>query len=222
MTSLVVATLGCCIASFLVCGIPFGLLIARGSEGHVDVRKVGSGNIGMTNVARSVGARDALLTFLCDAGKGVLCTIVARLVIAAVAFGGDASMVAPFTPFGLASTLVYASCVLGHVFSPYLHFHGGKGISVGFGAGLGMYWPVGVGLLVVFLLFAVPSRYVSLGSICAAASLPVICLALGFGPLNTLPMAIVAVVVIWSHRQNIRKLARHEERRFTVRKGGER
>ena len=112
-------------------------------------------------------------------------------------------MVAPITPFGLASTLVYASCVLGHVFSPYLHFHGGKGISVGFGAGLGMYWPVGVGLLVVFLLFAVPSRYVSLGSVCAAASLPVICLALGFGPLNTLPMAIVAVVVIWSHRQNI-------------------
>ncbi len=142
--SLPILTAICALGCFLICGIPSGLIIARASSEHVDVRKVGSGNIGMTNVARSAGASAAALTLLCDAGKGAVAILLARLVIAQVAFGGDWSQTLAQAQGGLASATLYASCVLGHIFSPYLHFKGGKGISVGLGAGLGSsssYWP---------------------------------------------------------------------------------
>ncbi len=214
---MVAATAVAAIISFLVCGIPFGLLIAN-AEAHVDVRKTGSGNIGMTNVARSVGKRAAILTLLCDLGKGLLCMVVARYAIAAVCLGGDVAALDHTTAFGLSMSVVYLGCVFGHVFSPYLGFHGGKGISVGFGAALGLYWPVGLGILAVFILLAVPSRYVSLGSVCAAISLPIWCAVLGFPPASIVPVAIVALVVIWAHRSNIKKLMSGTESKFTVRK----
>ena len=80
---------------------------------------------------------------------------------------------------------------------------------------------VALGLLVVFLVFAVPSRYVSLGSVCAAASLPIQCALWGFPLISVAPIVVVALVVIWAHRSNIRKLARGEERRFAFHKDGE-
>ena len=129
-------------------------------------------------------------------------------------------MLAARGPFGICLSLVFACCVLGHVFSPYLHFHGGKGISVGFGAGLGLFWPIGLGMLVVFLAFAVPSRYISLGSIMAAISLPIQCLLWGMGAVSILPVAAVAALVVWAHRGNIKKLANHKENKFTVRHSG--
>ncbi len=130
---LVIPTLIACAIAYFVCGIPFGMLIAR-SQG-VDVRHTGSGNIGATNVGRSVGAWAAGLTLLLDAGKGWLCTGLATWAFSS--FFAEAKSLAPGQPFDWALTCVYAACVLGHVFSPYLGFHGGKGISVGFGAALG-------------------------------------------------------------------------------------
>lgn len=215
MTPLVSMTVVFFAGAYLVCAIPFGFIIAK-SEGHVDVRRVGSGNIGTTNVARSVGKRAAVLTLLCDLGKGLACMLVARYAIAAIALSADVSALDHTTLFGTPMSVIYLGCVLGHVFSPYLRFHGGKGIAVGFGAALGLWWPVAVGLLVVFLLFAVPTRYVSLGSVCAAASLPLWCLAFGFPPVSVVPVVAVAVVVIWAHRSNIRKLVNHDERRFSI------
>lgn len=215
MTSLVLMTVVFFAGAYLVCAIPFGLIIAK-SEGHIDVRRVGSGNIGTTNVARSVGKRAAVLTLLCDLGKGLACMLVARYAIAAIALSADVSALDHTTLFGTSMSVVYLGCVLGHVFSPYLGFHGGKGIAVGFGAALGLWWPVALGLLVVFLLFAVPTRYVSLGSVCAAASLPPWCLAFGFPPVSVAPIVIVAIVVVWAHRSNIRKLVNHDERKFSI------
>jgi glycerol-3-phosphate acyltransferase PlsY len=115
--------------------------------------------------------------------------------------------------------VVYAAAILGHVFSPYLHFHGGKGIAVGFGAALGFMWPVSLGLLVVFVVFAVPTRYVSLGSIAAAISLPILGWAI-YHPSNVfvILLGIVAAVVVWAHRANIGKLMRGEEKRFSFHK----
>ena len=150
-------TLALTLGAYVVCGIPFGLIIAK-REGHVDVRTVGSGNIGTTNVARSVGKKAAALTLLCDLGKGLVWMLLARWVLAALVFGGDAASLDRTTVFGASLSLVYMGCILGHVFSPFLGFHGGKGIAVGFGAALGLWWPVALGLLVVFLVFAVPSR----------------------------------------------------------------
>ena len=208
------------VASYAVCGIPFGLLIAK-ALGHVDVRSTGSGNIGTTNVARSVGKKAAALTLLCDLGKGLVCMLASRFLLAAIVCGGDTGMLDHTVVWGASMSFVYLGCILGHVFSPYLHFHGGKGIAVGFGAALGLWWPVALGLLVVFIVFAVPSRYVSLGSIAAAVSLPFQCLLWGFPGLSVYPIAVVAAVVVWAHRSNIRKLAAGEERKFAFHKEGQ-
>ncbi len=210
---MILVTAAAAVISFLICGIPFGLLIAN-KEAGVDVRKTGSGNIGMTNVARSVGKKAAVLTLLCDLGKGLVCMVAARFAIAAICLGGDVAALEHTTAFGSAMSVVYLGCVFGHIFSPYLGFHGGKGISVGFGAALGLYWPVGAGLMAVFIAFAVPSRYVSLGSVCAAVSLPIWCAVLGFPPASIVPVAMVAAVVIWAHRGNIKKLMTGTESKF--------
>ena len=171
---LLLPTLISCAIAYFVCGIPFGMLIAR-SKG-VDVRHTGSGNIGATNVGRSVGAWAAGLTLLLDAGKGWLCTGLASWAFSS--FLAEAKAFAPGQPYDWALTCVYAACVLGHVFSPYLGFHGGKGISVGFGAAL---WTA----------------------------------VLGYTPMAVVPMVIVAACVVWAHRENIRKLAHHKEKRFS-------
>ena len=209
------------LGAYLVCGVPFGLLVAA-AMGHIDVREVGSGNIGTTNVARSVGKGAAALTLLLDLGKGLVWMLVARLVLALAFFGGDFASLDHTTAFGAALSVVFLCCICGHVFSPYLRFHGGKGIAVGFGAALGLYWPVGLGLLAVFLVLTVPTRYVSLGSVAAAASLPVWCALFGFPPVSIAPIALAAVIVIWSHRENVRRLLHGEERRFSFHKKGER
>lgn len=218
MDAFLVVTVLCMAASFALCGIPFGLIVSRAMAG-VDVREMGSGNIGMTNVARSVGGGAAALTFGLDVGKGVVAMLLSRLAIGAVLPSGVTLDHA--APGFAALTLVYACCVLGHVFSPYLGFHGGKGISVGFGAALGLYWPVGLCLLAVFLLLALPTRYVSAGSLAAAVTLPLQALLLWhITPWATLPLAIVAGVVVWAHRSNITKLMHGQESRFSV-KGAE-
>ena len=82
-------------------------------------------------------------------------------------------------------------------------------------------WTMWVMLLLIFVVFAVPSRYVSLGSVCAAASLPVWCLVWGFPLVSVLPILVVSLIVIWAHRGNIRKLAAGEERKFAFHKGGD-
>lgn len=205
------------LGAYLVCGVPFGLIVAR-SMGHVDVRTTGSGNIGTTNVARSVGKGAAALTLLLDLGKGLVWMLLSRLVLALVFFGGDTAALDHTTFFGTALTVVFLGCICGHVFSPYLHFHGGKGIAVGFGAALGLYWPIGLGLLAVFLVLVIPTRLVSLGSVAAAASLPVWCVALGFPLASVLPVVVAAVIVVWSHRENVRRLVHGEERRFSFHK----
>lgn len=210
----------CCACSmalaFFVCGIPFGKILAA-RMGHVDVTRVGSGNIGMTNVARSVGGKAAAATLALDAGKGLVCMLCARWAMAAICFGGEWAATRAAGPFGLAVTLVYLCCVFGHVYSPYLHFHGGKGISVGFGAALGLCWPIALGLLGVFLVLALPSHYVSLGSIGAAISLPIWGAVFGLSLSSVVVLVVVACAVVWAHRANIGKLARGEERSFSVR-----
>ena len=211
-----ILTLACMAVSFWICGIPFGLIIARAHG--IDVRKEGSGNIGMTNVARTVGGGAAAATLLLDLFKGTVCVLLSRFLLARFFLGGDWSLTVPQEALGWSPAWVYAACVFGHIFSPYLGFHGGKGISVGLGAGLGLSWPIGLGPLAVFLAAAIPSGYVSLGSILAAASVPVWAFALGFNHLAIVPLALVAAVVIWSHRENIGRLLSGTERKFSLHK----
>lgn len=211
-----VVTICCMAVAYAVCGIPFGLLVAKAYG--VDVRKVGSGNIGMTNVARSVSGGAAAITFALDVLKGTVCVLLGRLVVAQLCLGGQWALTEPQAAYGWSAALVWASCVCGHVFSPYLGFHGGKGIAVGLGAGLGLCWPDALLSLLVFLLVTLPTGYVSLGSVCAAVALPSWAFILGFTPEALIPTIVVGIVVIWSHRENIARLRAGTERRFTLHK----
>ena len=133
MARLIFPTILSCIIAYLLCGIPFGLLVARAHG--VDVRKVGSGNIGTTNVARAAGVGASGLTLLLDAGKGFVSMMIARLIIPAMG-QVEVKAIAPDQPSGIVIAIVYVACICGHVFSCYLKFHGGKGIATGFGAAL--------------------------------------------------------------------------------------
>ena len=201
-------------ATYFICGIPFGKLIAA-QGAKVDIRSVGSGNIGTTNVARSLGPGLAALTLLGDAGKGFICTFFAPSFISNACGIAPAELV-PSATYDWICAAVMLFCILGHVFSPYLHFHGGKGIATGFGASLGFAWPISVGLFVVFALFAAAKRIVSLASCAAAISLPIWALII-YRPsgLFILIMAVISAIVLFAHRSNLAKLARGEEKTFS-------
>lgn len=208
--STIVATLLCCLGAYLVCSIPCGLFVAK-LTGGVDVRTTGSGNIGTTNVARSVGIGAAVATLACDAGKGFISVVVSRWILALVG-GTSFSLGAPWTmPLVYPICLVFIACVVGHIFSCYLRFKGGKGIAVGLGAGLGVWWPMALGLLALFILLAVPTKRVSIGSVAAAAAVGPAAFICGATLFQALLLACGGLVVIWAHRTNIARLLRGEE-----------
>lgn len=204
-----------CVLAYLICGFPSAYVVGK-KMAHIDVRTVGSGNVGSTNVTRAAGAKAGVLTLLLDVMKAVVGVLLGWLLVGVVG-AGDLSLVAPGGAYDWTMALVYLCCILGHVFTPYLHFKGGKGIAVGFGAAVALMPLVGLSLWVPFLLFALTTRYVSLGSIAAAVSLPFLTWFIA-GPTVAflVIIAFVALLVVWAHRANIAKLLRGEERKFSV------
>lgn len=188
---------------YLLCGIPFALLISRFCVG-VDIRTRGSGNVGSTNMLRELGVRWGILTFILDCGKGILsCLIVVEL--SQFAHGS----------FVLNPTHLFL-CVAGHIFSIYLKGRGGKGIATGLGAAL-MVCPIcALIALACFIAVVISSRYVSLGSLSAAVALPISYLILQWPPslFSACFVIMTGILVIWAHRSNIRKIKAHQERRL--------
>ena len=218
-------------AAFLAGSIPFGPIVAR--LRGVDLRKVGSGNIGATNVSRALGWRWGVLVYVLDAAKG------AAPVLAAGAWAGtlgrDPSQVARADMWWW--LMLPIAAVLGHMFSPFVGFRGGKGVATGSGAMLAVY-PVLTGpLLIAIGLWAVllaATRYMSVASIAAAAAIPLAVAAIaglrtGDGtPDGELPLAhavpalvvtgAVAALVIAKHRGNIERLLAGTEHRLGSKK----
>ncbi len=185
------------VAAYLVGSIPFAVLVSR-AMGLPDPRSFGSGNPGATNVLRSGSKAAAILTLAGDALKGWLPVWVA------VRLGMDETVVA----------VVALAAFLGHVFSVWLRFKGGKGVATAAGAILALDWRVGAAALMTWVAVVVATRYSSLGSLVAAIVAPAAVYGWrGAGPLFAATCAMCAVLV-WRHEGNIRKLLRGEESRI--------
>lgn len=193
--------------------IPWGVVIGKVFF-HQDIREVGSGNIGTTNAMRALGTKGGAAVFVLDFGKGIASGLIALAVAGAAAGGGVFSGTLATRADCLA--LSFFACIIGHVFSPWLKFHGGKGIAVGIGAMFVVFGPV-VALIEIalFAVLVLLTRYVSLGSIAAA----VLCLFFSFycfwGDWAACVLCFAsAALVIWSHRENIHRLVTGTERRI--------
>ena len=196
MTALLAA-----VAAYLVGSIPFAVLVSR-AMGLPDPRSFGSGNPGATNVLRSGSKAAAILTLAGDALKGWL------PVWAAVRLGMDDTVVA----------VVALAAFLGHVFSVWLRFKGGKGVATAAGAILALDWRVGAAALMTWVAVVVATRYSSLGSLVSAIVAPAAVYGWrGAGPLFAATCA-MCVVLVWRHEGNIRKLLRGEESRIGEKK----
>jgi glycerol-3-phosphate acyltransferase PlsY len=187
---------------FLFGSIPFGLLITQ-AAGLGDIRAIGSGNVGATNVLRTGKKWLALATLLADAGKGAVAVIIARLL------SPDAQMLAM-------AAGVFA--ILGHMFSPWLQFKGGKGVATSAGVMLALSWPVGLAAIAVWLFMAWRFRYSSLAALSAAAAAPLLALLLADWQF-AICYLIIAVLVIWRHEANIRRLLKGEESKISFGRG---
>ena len=210
------------LATYVICGVPFGLLLGRYKG--TDPRTVGSKNIGATNVFRSISYWAGGITALLDILKGFLCTFFGvRIVAVVVGVGVEYFLPArdEMPHFAWVSAFIFLAAVFGHVFSPYLKFRGGKGIAVGFGAALGFSPLIALGLVFVWALCTFPSRYVSVGSIASAVALPFLALFIYY-PVTVsfeLPFILVAITVVWAHRKNLQRLKDRTELPFSFKHG---
>ncbi|KAF0151803.1 MAG: glycerol-3-phosphate acyltransferase [Ignavibacteria bacterium] len=210
------------ILSYLVGSIPTSIVISKLVRG-IDIRNFGSGNAGGSNVFRVLGWKWGILTILLDALKGAIAVIVvARLYLDSFPF----SNVTPFDDFTLVQIICGVAAVMGHVWTLFAGFKGGKGIATGLGV-LIMIVTIDMALaLGIFFLVVGISRYISLGSLAAAVSVPVIMVIRENifnvdiqGYHTILPFAILlAVFVVYTHKANIARLLKGSERKISFSK----
>jgi len=178
--------------AYLLGSVPFGIVMAR-LFGLGDLRQIGSGNIGATNVLRTGNKLAAALTLILDAGKGGIAVLIARALLAE-----DAAQFAAFFAF------------LGHCFPVFLGFKGGKGVATFLGTLLVLFWPAGIAACVTWLIVAAITRYSSLSALIAAAASPLMVFGLGM-PAAVVLMTALAVLIILRHHENIARLVSGEE-----------
>lgn len=186
--------------AYLLGSIPFGLLLTR-LTGAGDLRAIGSGNIGATNVLRTGRKGLAAATLLLDLAKGLAAVLLARQL------AGEPGAV-----------LAAGGAVIGHCFPVWLGFKGGKGVATTMGVGLGLAWPIGLAYAVVWLGMLGATRISSLGGLSAAIAAPLAALAIGRAD-AALVLGLIAALVIWLHRANIARLRAGTEPRIGGSKG---
>ena len=190
-----------CLIGYALGSIPFGVYISRAFG--IDILKVGSGNIGATNVYRVMGAKAALPVLILDIAKGLIPSLLA---LYAFNLTSDGALLAG----------IFA--VIGHCLSPFLGFKGGKGIATTLGAALGVVPYVALSALGVFLVMLAITRYVSLSSIVAMATTLIWGIVFKSTPAQFAIYALLTLFVIYRHRANIGRLLRGEEPKITKEK----
>ncbi|MEP6719425.1 MAG: glycerol-3-phosphate 1-O-acyltransferase PlsY [bacterium] len=213
--------------AYLLGSIPFGYLIVRASQG-ADIRETGSGGTGATNVSRRAGKGAGVLTLVLDAFKGAAAVVFAKIVLGLPIFvvvvsgslhqgvNNSASLQNPY--WWVAAAVV--AVIVGHIFPVWLKFRGGKGVATGVGVFL-VLAPLAVAFAgVIFLVIVLLTRYVSLGSIVAAATIPLFVLIRNyitphadFAPLLSAAVAGAALIIL-AHRGNIERLIKRSESKF--------
>lgn len=197
------------VGGYLLGSIPFGLVLTR-AAGLGDIRNVGSGNIGATNVLRT-GRKDiALATLLLDAGKAAIALLLARW------FAGMAGITdEPQMQIGL---IAGGAAFIGHCFPIWLTFKGGKGVATFFGVLFAGIWPLGIVAGVTWLAVATIFRYSSLAALCAAAIAPIMSLIAGYQWWETLFAFVLAALIFWRHSANIARLRAGTEPKIGAKK----
>ena len=191
------------VGGYLLGSIPFGVIATR-LGGAGDIRAVGSGSIGATNVLRT-GRKDlALITVVGDGGKGAVAVLMAWLMARGWPASSESTLIA----------LAAGAAFLGHLFPVWLRFKGGKGVATFFGTLLAAAWPVGVAAGAAWLLMAAVFRISSLAGLTAVAVAPLIALALDEPTAIVLLSLFMALLVFIRHEPNIRRLLRGEEPRI--------
>jgi glycerol-3-phosphate acyltransferase PlsY len=209
------------LAGYLLGSIPSGYLAGRWLAG-LDIREQGSGSTGATNVLRVLGKGPALLVFLMDVGKGSAAVLLAKALLEPRGILLDAD-----TAFGVDSAVVAAglAALAGHIWPVWLGWKGGKAVATGLGMLLGLTWPVGLACFGIFLTVLSLSRIVSLSSVVAALSLPLLMLGWfsGQGMGLRWPYLLLALIttalVLWRHRSNLQRLLAGSEPRLGEKKG---
>lgn len=175
------------VCAYLLGSVPFGLVMAR-LFGLGDLRAIGSGNIGATNVLRTGNKVAAFATLVLDAGKGAIAVLTARVLI-----GEDAAQIAGLFAF------------LGHLYPIWIRFRGGKGVATFLGTLLALSLPVGAAACLTWLAIAAALRFSSLSALASAALAPLWAILLGAGSQVVLLLAFAALI-FWTHRGNIQRL----------------
>ena len=190
-------------AGYLLGSIPFGVLLTR-AFGAGDLRQIGSGNIGATNVLRTGRKELAAATLVLDGAKGAVAVLLARHFVPQL--GDHAAMIAG------------AAAMIGHCYPVWLKFRGGKGVATLLGLALALAWPVGLVFAAVWLGTVLLLRISSLGGMAGAVAAPVAALAFGY-PVYAVGLAGLAVIVLWRHSENIARLRAGTEPRVGAKKG---
>ncbi len=181
-------------AAYLLGSVPFGLLLTR-FTGAGDLRAIGSGNIGATNVLRTGRKGLAAATLLLDLAKGAAAVLLARSLLP----GSEA--------------LAALAAVIGHCFPVWLRFNGGKGVATTMGVALALAWPIGLAYAAVWLGVLGLTRISSLGGLCAVLAAPLAAWASGYGAYAPV-LAAITLLVFWLHRANIARLLAGTEPRI--------
>lgn len=191
MTGIAMESLWAALLGYGLGSIPFGLLLTR-LAGLGDVRQIGSGNIGATNVLRTGNKGLAAATLLLDLVKGL-----APVVLARIYFPGHEPWAA-------------LAAVVGHCFPVWLGFKGGKGVATNAGVSFGLAWPIGLAYALVWLGMLALTRISSVAGMSAVVAAAVAAAVFGY-PLYILPLGAIALLIIWLHRANLRRIANGTE-----------
>jgi len=190
------------IGAYLLGSIPFGVLISQ-KVARLDITKAGSGNIGATNVAREVGLKWGVITLLADVLKGFIPVVLARYLLGSSIEMNEAL-----------KGMIGLTALLGHQFPVYSHFRGGKGVATCLGVFLAISPISCLFSGVMFFILVALWRYISLGSILGALTMPIWLYLMGHSTFMILPSLVMSLLITFQHRGNIQRLIQGNERRW--------